>query len=132
MTGMPHSARGRARPKSNWHDYHATESSGYPTVTEAGSSHCPRAVRRELGLAAITGPNTAETASVSKPAAATIPARRGAANSLKGISAIRCLPTHLGLVSHPRRLTTTVRQNLPLSHQRRPYLAAQRDYPDHP
>ena len=35
MTGMPHSARGRARPKSNWHDYHATESSGYPTVTQA-------------------------------------------------------------------------------------------------
>jgi len=35
MAGMPHSARGRAGPKSNWHDYHATELSGYPTVTKA-------------------------------------------------------------------------------------------------
>jgi Zinc-binding dehydrogenase len=37
MTGMPYSARGRAGPKSNWHDYYATESSGYPTVTEASA-----------------------------------------------------------------------------------------------
>ena len=35
MAGMPHSARRRAGPKSNRHDYHATESSGYPTVTKA-------------------------------------------------------------------------------------------------
>jgi peptidoglycan DL-endopeptidase CwlO len=45
---MPHSARRRARPKSNWHDYHATELSGYPTVTKAA-----RAIayaRQQIGL----------------------------------------------------------------------------------
>ncbi len=35
MAGMAHYSRGRAGPKSNWHDYHATELSGYPTVTKA-------------------------------------------------------------------------------------------------
>ena len=104
------------------------------TQTEArgGSEALPRAERRGLVLAAVTGLSTAETASVSRPAPATMPARRGAANSLKGSPRFDACRHICASFRSPAPDNRRAAEPAPATHQRFPFPAAQRDYLDHP